>query len=396
MANNAKQITKKNWVSNFSLVGKPKINDYTFKIDEQSTNSSWIYNSMNLGIDCGEKHGIVYCSMMGGYSAEKESVIYAHAKDENGRDDFSVRMEIPWGDRNDEDVIETVGDMCFINIGIEKTLNGKTFTKKFLSAYDAIAYVKENLNEDVVIRVNGRLKYSMYNDNVQVNKEVTSIYLSKIEDPNDFNATFTQTILIDKDSASLKEVDKEKSIMYVNSYVLDYMRELNGVEVRGQYPYPKQFEYILDLGNPEKCKKIYEKLFRVKKGYTQITFEGNIVEGGATITATWDDVPDDIKDLVETGIYSKEEALKECSASGSREQRMILNKPLIRIEGDGENKTPVLQIFTEAYNEDDLDMSWLYIEDDEDEDDEIPFENEGKEDDSSTGEEDVDDWFSML
>ena len=40
--NTSKVIKKENWVSNFTLIGKPKINDYTFKIDEISEKSnSW-------------------------------------------------------------------------------------------------------------------------------------------------------------------------------------------------------------------------------------------------------------------------------------------------------------------------------------------------------------------
>lgn len=66
MANEKNVITKSDWVSNFTLIGEAKVNDYTFKIDEHSNKSSWIYNSMNLGIDCGEKFGTVFADLMGG------------------------------------------------------------------------------------------------------------------------------------------------------------------------------------------------------------------------------------------------------------------------------------------------------------------------------------------
>ena len=52
-------LNKKGIISNFQIVGEAKVNDYTYKIDEKSDNSSWIYNSLNLGVDCGE-NGIVY------------------------------------------------------------------------------------------------------------------------------------------------------------------------------------------------------------------------------------------------------------------------------------------------------------------------------------------------
>ena len=371
-----KTITKKDWVSNFTLIGKPKISDeYTFKIDEKSEKSSWIYNSMNIGIDCGEKYGVVYAEMMGGYSEENENRIFAHGKKDDGSDNFEEQVIVAWDDRFNDDVLETIGELSFITVGLEKTDKDKTFYKKFLSAYDAIAYVKEHLTEDMVVNVRGNLKYSSYNDNVQVRKNITSIALSKADDASKYKASFTQSVLIDKDSASLKNIDKDKGVMFVDTKVLDYVKEVNGIEVKGQYPYSKQFEFEMNFENEKQCKTICEKLFKVKKGITQITFEGEFVEGGAVVTATWDDIPDDIKDLVEMGMYSKEEALAKCTANGSRERRMVLKKPMIKLVGD--DKTPVIQKFDERYNEEDLVLDYLF---DKKSDDKPPFDTDDETD----------------
>ena len=361
MAKNEKKvINKDNWVSNFTLIGVPKINDYTFKIDEKSEKSSWIYNSMNIGIDCGEKFGTVYAEMMGGYSSEQPSAIYAHGKKDDGSDDFESKVTVDWDDRFNESILETIGDLSFITVGLEKTTKGSTYYKKFLSAYDAIAYIKAHLEEGMVVNVRGNLKYSMYQDKVQVRKNITSIVLSKVDDASKYVARFTQTILIDKASASLKNIDKDKSVMYVDARVLDYLKEYNGIEVKGQYPFAKQFEFEMDFSNEAQCKKIMEKVFKVKKGITQITFEGDLIEGGAVVTATLDDIPQDIKDLIDCGVYTEEEALARCSSNGNREQRMVLRKPMVRLIG--EDKTPTLQRFEEKYTEEDLVLDYLYEE----------------------------------
>lgn len=351
--NTSKVIKKENWVSNFTLIGKPKINDYTFKIDEISEKSNWRYSSLNLGVDCGEKFGVVYCEMMGGYSEEGSSVIYAHGKNDDGSDNFEEQIIVDWDDRNNEEILETIGDLSFITVGLEKTDKGKTFYKKFLSAYDAIAYIKEHIDEDTVVNVKGTLKYSTYNDKTQCKKVINSIALSKADDVSKYAARFTQSMLLDKDSANLKTVDKEKGIMYIDARVLDYVKEINGNEIKGQYPFSKQFEYIFpDLSNAEQCKKIMDKLFKVKKGITQATFEGDLIEGGAVVTATLDDIPDDIKELIECGVFTEEEALVKCSSNGNREQRMVIRKPMIRLVGD--DKQPVAQIFPEKFSEEDL------------------------------------------
>lgn len=382
-----KTIVKKDWVSNFTLIGIPKINDYTYKIDEKSEKSNWVYNAMNLGVDCGEAHGVVYAELMGGYSAENENKIYAHGKKDDGSDDFEKQIIVDWEDRFDEGILEDVGELSFITVGLEKMSTDKTFYKKFLSAYDAIAYVKEHLTENMVVNVRGNLKYSEYNGVVQVRKNITSIALSKADNSSKYAARFTQSILIDKDSATLKNIDKDKSVMYVDARVLDYVKEVNGIEVKGQYPYKKQFEFALNLENEKQCKTIYEKLFKVKNDVTQVTFEGEFVEGGAVVTATLDDLPDDIKDLVLAGVYTEEEACARCTANGNRERRMVLKKPMIKLVG--EDKVPVVQRFEERFTEEDLVLDYLY--DKKSDKSDVPFDA-----DEESGSDNSMDWLNSL
>ena len=376
-----KVIKKSDWVSNFTLIGKPVINDYTFKIDEKSEKSNWVYNALNLGVDCGEKHGTVYAEMMGGYSEENENRIYAHGKNDDGSDNFDSQIIIPWEDRFKDEVLEEIGDLSFITIGLEKTNADKTYYKKFLSAYDAISYIKEHLTEDMIVNVRGNLKYSEYNGTVQVRKNITSIALSKAEDSSKYKATFTQSVLLDKDSASLKDIDKDKGVMFVNARVLDYVKEVNGIEVKGQYPYKKQFEFAMDFSNEAQCKKIYEKLFKVKKAVSQVTFEGDFIEGGAVVTTTLDDLPDEIRDLVEMGVYTEEEACAKCTANGNRERRMVLKKPMIKLVG--EEKTPVIQKFEERFTEDDLYLDYIFNKKNDNNESAAEEENESSDDSMS-------------
>ena len=160
MAKEKKTLEKKNWSNTFTLIGEAKISkDYTYKLDEKSEKSDWIYNSLNLGVYCGEKHGTVYAELMGGYGAERDNVIYVHGKDEDGRDDFENKFTIDWEDRFDESILETIGDLCFMTVGLEKyevksknsdKKEEKVYYKKFLSAYDMIQYINENLEAGII------------------------------------------------------------------------------------------------------------------------------------------------------------------------------------------------------------------------------------------------------
>ena len=134
----AKETVFKKGRAMFNLIGKVKINDYTFDLDKTSQ-SGYHYSRANIGVDCGNGN-VVYGEMMGGYSTVRDNVIYVNAKDS-----FKNRFTIDFDDRHDENILENINDLNFVKIGIVKDTSGKTFEKRFLSEYDAIAYLKENL-----------------------------------------------------------------------------------------------------------------------------------------------------------------------------------------------------------------------------------------------------------
>lgn len=140
--------------------------------------------------------------------------------------------------------------------------------------------------------------------------------------------------------------------------------------------YDKEFEYELDLTKPEISQKVIEKLFKVKRGVTEITFEGDLIEGGAVVTATEDDIPDDIKTLIEIGVFTLEEALQKCTVNSGREKRMVIRKPQIKnVEGKDGTKTPILQKFEQKYDEDDLILDFMYDEETVDVEEDAPSED---------------------
>lgn len=387
-----KVLEKKNWSNSFMLIGEAKINEYTYKTDEKSEKSDWIYNSLNLGVYCGETCGTVYAELMGGYGAERDNVVYVHGKDEDGKDDFDNKFTIDWDDRFDDDILESVGDLCFLTVGLERDKGGKVFYKKFLSPYDMIAYIKDNLEEGMVVNVKGNLKYSTYNDVTQVKKEINSVVLSKVDDSSKYCARFTQTMLLTKDSVG--KADKDTGILPIYAKVLDYVKEYKGKEVKTNIPYEKTFEYELNLSDPETSKKVVEKVFKVQKGVTEVTFEGNLIEGGAVITATEDDIPDDIKTLIEIGVYTLEEALAKCTVSSCREKRMVIRKPSIKmVEDKDSNKTPIIQKFEKKYEEEDLILDFM-IGSDNDED--VSEETENTDNDEEAPANDDTDWLNNL
>jgi hypothetical protein len=339
----------------FNLIGRVKVTDKTFNLDN-SYDSGWTDNSMYVGVDCGNGN-TVYAEMRSGFFPDKESVIRAYSKDERDDAGKSKSVEIAWEDRLDESLYDSISDSSFLTVGVEKDVKDKTVYKKFLTAYDAVEYLNEHLEDGMIVNVKGTIGYSEYEGNVSTKKEITSIVLSKIDDEADFKATFSQTILVD--SKSIGKKNDDKGTMELAAYVVDYVGKpkIDGekIEVKKNVTYPKTFEVAINE-NPEITAKMLQRFFKPKKGkITEITVTGNLVEGGSTVNITEDDIPDDIKELIEMGLYSEEEAEKKIAVgNGNRERRMIIVKPDIIYVGTGDDRKPTVAFEDGKYDEDDL------------------------------------------
>lgn len=339
----------------FNLIGRVKVTDKTFNLGN-TYDSGWTDNSMYVGVDCGNGN-TVYAEMRSGFFPDKDNVIRAYSKDEKDDTGKSKSVEIAWEDRLDESLYDSISDSSFLTVGVEKDVKDKTVYKKFLTAYDAVEYLNEHLEDGMIVNVKGTIGYSEYEGNVSTKKEITSIVLSKIDDEADFKAVFSQTILVD--SKSIGKKNDDKGTMELAAYVVDYVGKpkIDGekIEVKKNVTYPKTFEVAINE-NPEITAKMLQRFFKPKKGkITEITVTGNLVEGGSTVNITEDDIPDDIKELIEMGLYSEEEAEKKIAVgNGNRERRMIIVKPDITYVGTGDDRKPTVAFEDGKYDEDDL------------------------------------------
>ena len=355
MAKTKERKALKKGKASFNLIGRVKVTDKTFNLDN-SYDSGWTDNSMYVGVDCGNGN-TVYAEMRSGFFPDKDNVIRAYSKDEKDDAGKSKSVEIAWEDRLDESLYDSISDSSFLTVGVEKDVKDKTVYKKFLTAYDAVEYLNEHLEDGMIVNVKGTIGYNEYEGNVSTKKDITSIVLSKIDDEADFKATFSQTILVD--SKSIGKKNDDKGTMELAAYVVDYVGKpkIDGekIEVKKNVTYPKTFEVAINE-NPEITAKMLQRFFKPKKGkITEITVTGNLVEGGSTVNITEDDIPDDIKELIEMGLYSEEEAEKKIAVgNGNRERRMIIVKPDITYVGTGDDRKPTVAFEDGKYDEDDL------------------------------------------
>ena len=288
----------------------------------------------------------------------KESLIRVHGFTKDGetgkiKEDYDNKFTIDWDDRFDEDILETVAESCFIKVAIETDKNNELYVQKFLSAYDAVLYIQEHLTEDMVLDIRGNLKYSGI-EKTYVSKEITTIYLSKAT-TDEYRATFNQTILLD--SSSIGKLDKDTNTIPLDCYVVDYVNQLKikdkKIPVKTNLLFPVQFEYEGNLNKPETRMQILNKFFKVKKGkLTEITVEGKLVEGHSVVVIQDDDIPAEIRELIELGEYTQEEIEYKCAVgTDSREKRMLISRIQITYNTDGEQRRPVIAIEPDKYTE---------------------------------------------
>ena len=396
MAKKTEKVALKKGVSQFNIVGRVKMNDNTFTVDTESQTSDYVYSRANIGVDTG--NGLVFSSLMGGYFATRDNVIYVFGtkKNEVGKvvADFENKFTVDWDDRFDDDILESVADDCFIKVGIEKDNKGKTFVKKFLSAYDAIEYLSEHLADDTVVNISGNIQYQYYNDSVTVQKNIKSIYLSNKEE-KDFKSEFRQTILLDADSVG--KFDKEKNTYPIECYVVDYVGKVDGVEIKQNcaMPYTLYFD-VLDAENPDKTKKIIDKFFKPSKknNILELGVIGEFAEGGVISTATLDELDEDVKMMVELGMLSEEDALAKYT-NGNKERRMVIKQFITRNDSDdAEKKKLVIMRSEDKYSIEDLIfVSQFLVEDDNEEEDNTPPFDVDDNDDSDGNDED---WLKEL
>lgn len=417
MAKKVEKKALKKGTARFNLVGEAVINNYSFKLNEESGKSDWLYSMANIGVDCGNGNK-VYAELMGGYGTERDNVLYCHGKkpllDENKEvrkdskgnmlmtDDFDNQIIVDFEDRLDKDITDTLGDLCFITVGLEQVESKKkdndgnpvmqTVYEKFLSAYDAIEYISEHLESGMVINVSGNIKFQTYEDTTTIKKEITSIALSKAK-PEDYRATFQQTILLDKDSIG-KKLDRENNSFSISARVLDYLKIVkNGKEIfKGNAPFYVNYEVELNEEKPAVTQTFLDKVLKVKKDITEITVEGNIVEGSSLAEISDADIDPEILSFIEAGILDRDEVVGKMAVGSKRVRRWIITKPMIKKNKD--NGGIILLKTEQQYTEDDLDVIPFAPADDE----ELPWKEEEVDSDDDNDEEEADpnDWLNAL
>lgn len=369
-----------------SVVGKVKINENTFSGVTDSKNSDFKYVRVNLGIQT-SKTNTIYGEIMGGYSPSNP-VIKAQGKGEN-----ATKMEINWSDRKNEKILASVADFNLLKGGLVKKEDGTVETTSFLNAIDFHDYLKENLVNDMEVIVSGSFEFSEYNGDAQRKFNIQRIaipYQKKGEDgellPVEYRANFAQTILLDEDSfKKISKADKDAGAFTVSAYGVSYVSKKDGKPFQKNVAFELPIKVKINEDNFEKMSKIADKLFKIKKGTVrELIIEGTIVEGYDEQEISDKDIEmsDEIKELIELGFYSEEEAKQKLTVRGNKVKDLVFTRPFIQKDKDNGNQI-IMPIDDKKYTPADLIVD--VIEEDKnplDESADAPSNDDGGTDDS--------------
>lgn len=354
-------------ISNVAVGGKVKVTDKSFELDKVSSGG---YNYSRMGLSINIEDGVsVFGTLMGGFSTNKKNTVYSFSK-------ASEKMEIDWADRKIEKIVENVAEFSLYKAGLEREENGDLIIKKFMSAYDFIEYVNEHLEDGSEVIVRGGFAFQEYNDEDQRSFEVQSIMLQRTpkegEDYKHF-ANFTQTILLDEYSfKKITTTDAKAGQVVIQAKAIDYMSKRKGKVFKKMVPFSLPIVVKINKENADATKKILDVLFKVKKGVVrEMTIEGTILEGydKAQVSDKDMELSPEVKELIELGLYTNEEAKEKLTVKGSKVSELIFTKPFIQKDKDNANKvifdlddskyTPqdLARPFQEDLEEDSIDMN---------------------------------------
>jgi hypothetical protein len=186
-----------------------------------------------------------------------------------------------------------------------------------------------------------------------------------------FNVDFQETLYFTNDSVGRK--DRDTNEIPVTAYVVEYISAVDGKDIKAVKVIPTQYWIKND--------KLSKYLTAGRGKVTKVTVEGDIVNKNKTKQLTFEELDDTVKELIEDGLMSKEDAIGKATVYGGFISRRYINAPAIYTKeldsGDIEQK---VQFFKDFLDDDtELFEMVLHIEAPEEADLNESYEEENEE-----------------
>lgn len=336
MESNFKQSRR----NTFVFEGHAIVGDNTFTINKTNEAGSWVYNSINIGIDCGDD-GINYANMMGGYNPKGGSYISIQKLDEDGKIlPKEENINVNWDDRLSFNIEaeENINKASFIDISVEKDSNGKNISKMFITPYDAIEYLKEHLVDKMPIVVRGHIEYRLNNSDEWVASHIIDNISTKNEEFLQPKTALNLMVLVDKDTLGKPNLEEKNVPLYVKTAY--YVNKMNKVTYKQACAVPLKILFdmnSIDLNNKEDKKKFeygVNNYFKVeKKDFTnEVLFRCHYSGGVKKTEIKLEDLPKEIREGIEAGFINQDQVMGTMAIQGPSTKDIIFDQVMTRVE----------------------------------------------------------------
>lgn len=216
-------------------------------------------------------------------------------------------FNIDWNDRFDKEIVDKVASYCKNVI----TLNGERH--EFISAYDFIKYVRENIDKIKGKRftATGRIRKNVYQGKITDRYELQNLFEVKEDDERKNQLRVTSEIYFNRDSFDLADWRTEKKI-YINCYTQENIDKDNkAVFVDKQLVFDcskidfnneKHLNILKYELNQIGCDYVDDKIkINLKKGYHHIIAITNLQNGAEEIEFDENELTPNQKKAIELG-----------------------------------------------------------------------------------------------
>lgn len=337
-----KQVLKRT-NSRVTLSGKARINADSFKVDVDS-NSGYHYSQANFGVET-EDGNTVYVEVMGGFYPN-EPFIKTQDSDNN-------KMEVAWADKNNETIIGQVANYRKFKGGLVREEGKSNEIKEFITGYDLVKYLKDNLRNDMQILVIGQFSYSEYNGDTQRRVNAQNVYLAyeqkdeETKEPIGYNqfAEFNQVFLATELShVKITKKDIERGKVTIPLFVSDYAKKVGNKLWKKNRTFEQSLVMDVTEENKELRQKMIDTFFKVKKGgVREIGIIGTIREGVKSEKVKKEDIKlsPEIQEYIKMGIMTMESVMESVVVKKPKVRELVFAKPVLLQGEDGSYKPQI-------------------------------------------------------
>lgn len=350
-------IFKPSRKNTFAFEGHAVVTDNSFSINKTNNEGTWVYNSLNFGIDCGE-HGINYASMMGGYNPKGGSYIPIQKIGEDGTIlSREHNINVNWEDRLSFNIEaeENINKSSFIDISVEKGSDGKLIQRTFISAYDAVEYLKEQLVDKLPIVVRGHIDYRLNDAEDWIPTHVIDNITLKSEEFLQPKTVLNLMVLVDENTLGQPNIEEKNVPLYVKTAY--YVNKINKTVYKQTCAIP--FKILFDINsidlNDEREKKKFkygcEHYFKAEKGFvTEVLFRCHYSGGVKKAEIKLEDLSSDIRDGIEAGFINPDQVLGQMISQTSTSKDIIFEQVMTRVQtvkDDDGSENSILKVVIE-------------------------------------------------